>query len=103
MGEGKKMEKKARKKISDDVARRVQSSLKNAISGSDPQTLFRKYDKDKNGTFEVQEFRRLIRVELKVPPAILRDDDINLLISALDDDGSGSLSIDELVDFVERG
>ena len=30
-------------------------------------------------------------------------EDIAALVAALDDDGGGSLSIDELVDFVERG
>ena len=89
------------------------------------------------------EFKRMIRVGMKIPPKDLQDRDIEALIDALDDDGGGTLisgfissffttlaysyplsrlrtrtptvtvtqncpspgtlSIDEIADFVERG
>ena len=62
-----------------------------------------KYDKDKGGTLDAAEFKKMVRVAMKVTPQDLPDRDIDLLIKALDDDGGGTLSIDELADFVERG
>jgi hypothetical protein len=42
-------------------------------------------------------------VELKIPSAVISDDDMAALVMALDDDGTGNLSSEELQDFVERG
>lgn len=49
------------------------------------------------------ELRRLIRLGLKIRPEVLPDADIQVLVDALDDDGSGAISIEELADFVENG
>ena len=40
---------------------------------------------------------------MRVSDAEISDDEIRLLVHCLDDDGGGELSIDEIVDFVERG
>ena len=45
----------------------------------------------------------MIRTGLKIGKDDLADGDLEALIAALDDDGGGTLSIDELADFVERG
>ena len=45
----------------------------------------------------------MIRVGLKISKIDISDEDIDALIVALDDDGGGTLSIDEPADFVERG
>lgn len=92
-----------RPKINEDAAKRLQSQLKFATSGTVPQKLFRKYDKDKSGTLTAEEFKRLIRVELRIPHDKISDKDIDAFVLALDDDGAGSLSIEEIADFVERG
>ena len=55
------------------------------------------------GELDGAEFKRLIRVDLKVPPKDLSDGDIDKLVKALDDDGGGTLSLEELSDFVVRG
>jgi len=89
--------------LGEDVAKRLQSQLKFAMGATHPQKLFRRFDKDRSGTLNAEELKRLIRVELRVPPERLGDADIGALVLALDDDGGGDLSIDELVDFVERG
>ena len=55
--------------------------------------------------FEGKQFQgwKLIRKKLKVPPDVVTDKDINKLLRALDDDGSGTLDIEELSDFVIHG
>ena len=62
-----------------------------------------KFDDDKNGTLNNEEFKQLIRNELKIGPEDLSDTDIAKLTQALDDDGSDSLSADEIYDFIEQG
>lgn len=49
------------------------------------------------------EFLRFMRAGLKISKDDLPDYQIQMLIKALDDDDSGSVGIDELSDFVQRG
>jgi Ca2+-binding EF-hand superfamily protein len=102
-GGGGAKKKKKPKQMDDAVADKLQARLKAATIGTDPQKLFRKYDKDKGGTLDEKELTTLIRKDLKLGPGDVSDKDIKLLVAALDDDGGGALSIDELADFVERG
>ena len=44
-----------------------------------------------------------MRRTFKIAPAEVSDGDIKALVKALDGDGSGSISVDELVEFVEKG
>merc|ERR1711879_1133908 len=63
----------------------------------------KKYDKDRTGTLSGDEFKRLVRVQLKITPEKLSDANIKHLVDALDDDGSNTLALDEIYDFIERG
>lgn len=89
--------------INEEVARRLQLQLKGATLHRSLESILRKFDKDKSGSLSGEELRRLIRLELRLPDTTLSDKDINALVLALDDDGSRTLSISELVDFVEFG
>ena len=42
-------------------------------------------------------------MELKITADVLSDLDVEAFTMALDDDGHGELSTDELLDFVDRG
>jgi len=95
--------KKAKVKIDEAISKKVQSKLKAGMYGTTPTTFFRRYDKDKSGSLDIKEFKRLVRATLKVPPTQLTDRDLDSFIKALDDDGSGDLDIAELSDFVLRG
>eukprot|EP00443_Scrippsiella_acuminata_P101951 CAMPEP_0115674824 /NCGR_PEP_ID=MMETSP0272-20121206/53824_1 /TAXON_ID=71861 /ORGANISM="Scrippsiella trochoidea, Strain CCMP3099" /LENGTH=507 /DNA_ID=CAMNT_0003113753 /DNA_START=60 /DNA_END=1583 /DNA_ORIENTATION=+ len=103
VGDGGGRRGKRKKRISEEVAKRLQSSLKSATYGTSLAKLFKKYDGDKSGFLTAQELKRLIRKEFRIAQAVLSDADIDALVHALDDDGTQSLSIDELVDFIERG
>ncbi|KAH8044584.1 hypothetical protein JL721_12794 [Aureococcus anophagefferens] len=95
--------KRKKKQISEEVALKLQQKLKAACLNDSPQKFFRKFDKDKSGDMDAAELTRMIRVSLKLGKDQLTDNEIKALIDALDDDGSGSLSLEELGDFVERG
>jgi len=92
-----------RKVPSEEVSKRLQEELKKATRNNPLDKLIEKYDKDQSGSLNAEELRRVLRVELKIPSSIISDEDMGALIMALDDDGTGNLSGDELQDFVERG
>jgi Ca2+-binding EF-hand superfamily protein len=112
--------------------RRPQRKIKAACYGTTPKALFSRFDTSSDGTLDGEELRRAMRRAMRIPPHEvsrdaarkdwasqplqvttacamrtppheLADEEIDKLIGALDDDGSGTLSIDELADFVERG
>ncbi|KAH8053088.1 hypothetical protein JL722_9754 [Aureococcus anophagefferens] len=94
---------KKRRKIDEKVAEKLQSKLKAACIDTAPAKFFKKFDKDKSGDMNAKELSKMIRVSLKISEKELSEADVKALIDALDDDGSGSLSLDELADFVEHG
>ena len=85
------------------TANKIQFKLKAAVYGTDPFTFFSRFDKDGGGSLDYEEFRKLMRIALKIPPRDLSDKSLFSFARALDDDGSGDLSIAELADFVVHG
>jgi hypothetical protein len=71
--------------------------------GTNPRTFLNRFDKDKSGALSYDEFRRLVRANLKVTPAQLTDKEIEVLLRALDEDNSGEVNIAELIHFMDRG
>eukprot|EP00931_Biecheleriopsis_adriatica_P060203 TRINITY_DN36133_c0_g1_i1.p1 TRINITY_DN36133_c0_g1~~TRINITY_DN36133_c0_g1_i1.p1 ORF type:complete len:790 (-),score=159.63 TRINITY_DN36133_c0_g1_i1:46-2415(-) len=69
-------------------------------AGRKLDVLFQRFDKDGNGTLEEDEVRRALRRTLRISPASVSDAEIANLCQALDMDGSGGVSIDELVAFM---
>ena len=67
------------------------------------RAFFAAFDHSGDGDLDKTELKTLIRRHLRVSEADLTDASIYALVKALDDDGSGSLSIDELLDFVKNG
>ncbi|KAH8071344.1 hypothetical protein JL721_4316 [Aureococcus anophagefferens] len=93
---------KKRRKIDEKVAEKLQSKLKAACIDTAPAKFFKKFDKDKSGDMNAKELSKMIRVSLKISEKELSEADVKALIDALDDDGSGSLSLDELADFERK-
>ena len=67
-----------------------------ACYGTTPQVLFARWDKDGGETLDYAEMKRFMRAGLKISKADVSDDEIDVLIRALDDDASGSVGIGEL-------
>ncbi|CAJ1435785.1 unnamed protein product [Effrenium voratum] len=90
-------------KISEEVARRMQSQLQSATRGVSLRKIFGKYDADRSGTLTSVELKKLIRKELRISLAVVSDADVENLAAALDGDHTGNISVDELLSFIERG
>jgi Ca2+-binding EF-hand superfamily protein len=68
----------------------------------DFRLMFSKFDKDGNGTLDVDELKMLARKYLKIPPRDVSDTELEALFAFLDEDGGGSLDLEELVNFLEN-
>ncbi|CAK8987161.1 unnamed protein product [Durusdinium trenchii] len=101
---GRTKKKRAEKaKISEEVARRMQSQLQSATRGVSLRKIFGKYDADRSGTLTSTELKKLIRKELRISTAVISDSDVENLAAALDGDRTGNVSVEELLSFIERG
>lgn len=92
-----------RKRVDAARLRRIWQKLSTRLIGVDAPQIIRRYDRDGSGELDFDELRRLVRGGLRVPPEELEEEDIFILMTALDADGSGALSTVELMDFFERG
>lgn len=96
--------KKRRKKLPEQkIVDKLQAKLRAACLDTKPSKFFRKFDKDKSGDLGAKELEKMIRTSLKISKSELSEKDVAALVQALDDDNSGSVSIEELGDFVEHG
>ena len=57
---------KKKRIIDEPTAKKIQLKLKAACIGSTPQKVFSRYDKDRGGTLDAAEFKRMVRVGMKV-------------------------------------
>ena len=69
-------------------------------TGQDPRNLFNNYDRDNSGELDWSEFKSAVRKGGKVSTATLSDGVLRKLFDAVDGDGSGDVSIEELTAFV---
>jgi len=80
---------------------RIKGASYTGTAGRQLDVLLRRFDKDNSGELSEDELRAAFRRTIKVPRSILSDADIHSLCRMLDSDGSGSLSIKEVVEFLE--
>ena len=81
-------------------ARRKLQSLSYSAAGQDPMRLFQQYDHDNSGELDFEEFCSAVRKGGQMTPSMISDNELAALFSAVDGDGSGDVSIEELRDFV---
>ena len=75
-------------------------SLSYGTKGQDPWNLFSMYDKDRSGELDFREFVAAIRKGGKMTPQMVSEKELRALFRSVDADGSGDVSIDELILFV---
>ena len=98
-----KLKKKRRKLPDQKVIDKLQAKLRAACMDTKPSKFFSKFDKDKSGDLSVKELEKLIRTSLKITKKELSEKDISALVQAWMMMTLGSISIEELGDFVEFG
>jgi len=68
--------------------------------GRELEGLLSSFDRDGSGQLDDEEFRRALRRTLRIPPSAITDSQISSLCAMFDTDGSGTVSIAEIVAFV---
>ena len=86
-----------------EISRKVQLKLQAALINTTPQKVFGRFDKDRRGTLDQAEFKKCVRMALRLPHSQVSDAEILLLCQTLDRSGDGELEIQEIVNFIERG
>lgn len=90
--------------ISPEAMERARSKMKAAAyagrKGLRLDLLFQRVDKDRSGYLDEDEVREAFRKVLRIPPTVVSDQDIADLVAILDQDGSGGISLEELVEFI---
>jgi len=82
--------------------RRVKLRIKHAASNASAEgwrQFFRGCDTDNSGNMDWDEFLAMCREKLELTE---RDNHLKIMFERLDDDDSGELSIDELIEFIEK-
>lgn len=90
-------------KIDTHFSNRLRTMLDPSLSGITVERMLKKFDRDGDGALSKREIKRLLRVQLKISEQDFSDAQIGDLVFALDDDGSQTVSINELVDFLHKG
>jgi len=67
------------------------------------EELFNKCDKNRDGCLDFREFLSSVRDVLKMPMFAVCDHDLKVLFRAIDQDGSQTIGIAELFEFVQHG
>lgn len=78
------------------------SALK-ARRGKSWQEVFAKCDKDQSGYLDYKEFSGAIRTTLEIPENVVRNYELVVLFDKLDNDRSGGVSIEELLNYLQQG
>ena len=68
--------------------------------GQDPGKLFKQFDTDNSGFLDVLEFRNAVRKAGQITPTMMSDKSIMRLFRAIDLDGGGQVTVDELAGFL---
>ncbi|CAE8679165.1 unnamed protein product, partial [Polarella glacialis] len=79
---------------------KIKGATYTGTAGKQLDVVFGRFDKDGSGQLDDDEVRKALRRSLRIPPAIISDNEISSLCALLDADNSGTVSIQELVDFV---
>ena len=74
--------------------------LSYSSTGQDPTALFRHYDRDNSGELDMAEFTQAVRKGGKLTKNDITDGELRQLFRAIDEDGGGTISIDEMTEFV---
>lgn len=83
-----------------NIRSRIMAAAYTGHAGRQLDVLFARFDKDGSGELDEDELRRALRRTLRIPPSAVSDAEIAHLVSVLDADQSGSVSIAELVKFL---
>mmetsp|Transcript_50502 Transcript_50502/g.114710 ORF Transcript_50502/g.114710 Transcript_50502/m.114710 type:complete len:337 (-) Transcript_50502:137-1147(-) len=73
------------------------------VAKGDWSRLFEKFDADGSGQIDFVEFHQAVRKVLRVPQTSLSDKEVGMFFRYLDEDCSGTVTIDEMLGYIKRG
>jgi Ca2+-binding EF-hand superfamily protein len=82
-----------------DIVASIKDKLRKQIDADSAKDFFVHCDVNANGSLELPEFRSAIR-NVNITPKQISDFELQRLFAAVDGDGSGDVSVEELTDFV---
>jgi len=95
---------RVRQCMTPEVQEKLRSKLKAAAytghGGQQLDVLFSRLDKDGTGELDENEVRSALRRVLKIPVNVVSEQEIGAFFFTLDANGSGTINVDELVEFV---
>lgn len=84
----------------DKLRQRFKIKSQSAVESIGWQKIFEKYDDDKSGELELDEFTNAVRMECGLSPDSVSDEQIEELFGVIDADESGAIDADELQDLL---
>jgi Ca2+-binding EF-hand superfamily protein len=83
-----------------ELRAKIKAAAYVGASGRQLHVLFGRFDRDGSGNLDEDEVRRALRRACRIPPTVVTDAEISSLCALLDEDQSGTVSIDEITDFL---
>jgi Ca2+-binding EF-hand superfamily protein len=79
---------------------KIKGAAYTGTGGRDLGLTFARFDRDRSGELDEDEVRIALRRSCKIPPSVVSDIEIAAFCELLDEDGSGTISVKELVAFL---
>ncbi|KAF4677937.1 hypothetical protein FOL47_008041 [Perkinsus chesapeaki] len=84
------------------MRRKLVAAAESLGKGARWRELFMKHDADFSGELTEAEINKAVRLDLRVPATVLTDRQIGDFVRDIDTDDSGTVSLKELIDFLEK-
>ena len=82
--------------VLEEIKQRFQAASRDAVENLGWQRIFEKYDDDKSGELEFDEFSKAVRQECELSTAVVSDEQMLELFGVIDEDQSGAIDAAEL-------
>jgi len=85
-----------------ECIRKIQSMLASALRNTSADKLVKKFDKTDKGALQKDDFKKLMRLELRVPEKQITDEDLFSVFAEMDGNIDGAIDEKELTAFLEK-
>jgi len=83
-----------------ELRAKIKAAAYTGAQGRQLNVVFGRFDRNNSGVLDEDEVRRAFRRACRIPPSVVTDAEISSLCELLDEDKSGTISIQEITDFL---